>query len=760
MTTSIRGFYMRRLLLASFGAVAVISCSTTQTDAPVGGGAIPAGRVEKVKAGEWALHGNDSNEQRYSTLKQVNADTVRNLGLAWTADMPERSSWQGTPIMVGGVLYVTTPWSYLYAYDAATGKQLWMYSPRVQREIAATQLCCGNQNRGATYWNGKIIWATLDGRLVAVDAKSGKLVWETATFDPMKDPMSITGAPRVGNGVVFIGSAGGEYHQRGFISGYDANTGKKLWRFYTVPGDPSKGPDGEASDEVMAMAARTWKGDWWKTGGGATVWEGMVYDRENDLIIFGTGNGAPWPAEVRSPGGGDNLFTASIVALHATTGKYAWHYQTTPMESFDFDNNAPLTIADLMIDGQKKHVVMQIPKNGVFYVIEAKTGKVQSAQLIVPFANWLTGFDKANNWAPILNPAANYGATGKGWFVQPFQTHVWSPQAFNPNTGLVYVNVLNATYGMVAEAGAKMGNQLLAINLQKQPEMAQPVVPRENWLSAWNPVTQTEAWRIRGGGSGTMTTAGNLLFQSEGANLVAYSADNGAKLWTGATGATAGSGPMTYEVGGEQYIAAVARVGTQGTGRVVAYKLGGKAALPTPAPATQPVLNPPANFGTEAQVAAGMQSYTASCAICHEGNARNSTGAPDLRYSPFLASTAAFNSVVIDGIKMDGGMKSFKGALSNESVEAIRAHIVSLANTLKSNPAAAGGAGFGARGGPGGGPGGAGGARAGGPGRGGAAAAPPAGAQAPVAGLRGSTGGPVAGQAPPPATEAPAALHQ
>jgi mono/diheme cytochrome c family protein len=495
----------------------------------------------------------------------------------------------------------------------------------------------------------------------------------------------------------------------------------------------------------------------------------MVYDSVNDLIIFGTGNGAPWPADVRSPGGGDNLFTASIVAVHARTGKYAWHYQTTPMDSFDFDNNSPLTIADLTIDGQKKRVVMQVPKNGVFYVIETKTGKVQSAQLTVPFGNWLTGFDKNNNWAPILNPAANYGATGKGWFVQPFQTHVWNPQSFNPDTGLFYVTIRNATYGMVAEAGAKMGNQLLSINLQKQPEMARPVVEgAQSWLSAWNPVTQTETWRVPGGGSGTMTTAGNLVFQAEGQSIVAYRADNGDKLWTGAIGSRAGSGPMTYQLDGVQYLAAIANGPAQGTGRVVVYKLGGNAALPPPPVAAAQVLNPPANFGTEAQLAAGREAYTASCSICHEGQARNSTGAPDLRYSPFLASDGAFRSVVIDGIKMDGGMKSFKGALSNENVEAIRAHLTSLANTLKSNPAPAGGGGFGP-GGPGG-PGGARGPGGGGPGGGrgpgagpggpGAAPAPQPAAQ-PVAGLRGSTGGRIAGQAPAqPAQEAPAALHQ
>jgi PQQ-dependent dehydrogenase (methanol/ethanol family) len=727
---------MRRV--NSVGVSAVVALGVVASLAMLGSAGTAYAAAPSAADMQWAEHGRDGNEQRYSPLKQINVDNVKTLGVAWTADLTEKSSWQGTPIVVNGVMYVTTPWSNLHAYDPKTGKRLWSYSPRVPREIGSTQLCCGNQNRGAVYWNGKVIWASLDGRLLAVDAKTGKLVWETATFDPMKDPMSITGAPRVGNGVVFIGQGGGEFHQRGFISGYNADTGKKLWKFYTVPGDPSKGPDGEASDNVMAMAAKTWKGEWWKTGGGATVWDGMVYDKANDLIIFGTGNGAPWPAEVRSPGGGDNLFTAAIVAVEAKTGKYKWHYQTTPMDSFDFDNNSPLTIADITVEGQQKHVVMQIPKNGVFYVIEAGTGKVVSAQLIVPFANWLTGFDKKNNWAPILNPAANYGATGKGWFVQPFQTHVWNPQSYNPDTGLFYVTVRNATYGMVAEAGAKMGNQLLSINLQKQPEMPRPQVQGQaSWLSAWNPATQKEAWRAAGG-TGTMTTAANLVFQSEGRNLVAYRADNGEKLWTGALGVNAGSGPMTYQLDGVQYVAALANA------RVVVFKLGGNAELPPAVAAAPQVLNPPPDFGTDVQINAGKDTYTASCSICHEGQARTSTGAPDLRYSPFLGSTAAFNSVVIDGIKMDGGMKSFKGALSAENVEAIRAHLVSLANTLKSNPQPAGG-GFGGPGGPG--------AGARGPG----GAAPGAGAPG---GGRGA-GGPGAGAAVPAApAEPPVGLHQ
>ena len=297
------------------GAVSalVVSClvaSSLATAAP----------ATKVKPGEWLTHGRDDSEQRYSPLKQITADNAKELGLAWYADLTERGQWQSTPIMVDGRIYVTTPWSKIYAFDAATGKQLWKYDPKVPREIAATSLCCNNSNRGAAYYNGKVIWGTLDGRLVAVDAKKGTKVWEAQTTNP-EDPMSITGAPRIGNGVVFIGQAGAEFHQRGYMSGWDANTGKQLWKFFLVPGDPSKGPDGAASDPVMAMAAKTWKGEWWKTGGGATPWDGIVYDPQTDAVIFGTGNGAPWPAEVRSPGGGDNLFTASIVALDAKTRK-------------------------------------------------------------------------------------------------------------------------------------------------------------------------------------------------------------------------------------------------------------------------------------------------------------------------------------------------------------------------------------------------------------------------------------------------------
>jgi alcohol dehydrogenase (cytochrome c)/quinohemoprotein ethanol dehydrogenase len=663
-------------------------------------------KEKAVKAGEWTGHGRDASEQRYSPLTQVNADNVKDLGLAWYADFTERGQYQSTPIVVDGRIYATTPWSKVYAFDAKTGKPLWKYDPKVPREIAATSLCCNNSNRGATYYNGKIIWGTLDGRLVAVDARSGKKVWETQTTDP-RDAMSITGAPRIGNGMVFIGQAGSEYHQRGFMSAYNADTGKFQWKFYVVPGDPSKGPEGAASDDVMAMAAKTWKGEWWKTGGGGTPWDGIVYDPETNLVIFGTGNGAPWPAEVRSPGGGDNLFTSSIVALDAKTGKYKWHYQTVPMDNFDFDNTSPLTTADVVIDGQKKHVVMQIPKNGVFYVIEAGTGKVLSAQLVVPFANWLTGFDKANNWAPILNPEANFGKTGKGWFVVPFQTHVWYPQSYNPNTGLMYVGVRYATYGMVSEAGAKMGNQLLSINVAKRPEMAAPKLEGTGaWLTAWDPVKQKEVWRSKEGSTyGTLSTAGNLVFQGTGQrNFTAFRADNGEKLWSTEAGASVQPGAVSYEVGGTQYIAVVAGgAGSASVNRLLVFKLGGTAKLPPAPPPVQLVLNPPAPFGTDAQLARGQELYTQNCTICHEGG-RGMGGFPDLRYTPMLQGAAAFKAIVIDGALSENGMVSFGKVLKAEDAEAIRAHLTRVANDLKKNPPPAFGGGRGPGGPPPGGP--------------------------------------------------------
>jgi len=643
---------------------------------------------------EWTRNGGNADEQRYSKLDQVTVNNVGQLGLAWYAEISERGGYQSTPLVIDGILYMTAPWSSLYAFDAKTGKQLWKVDPQAPREIAATSICCNISNRGAAYADGKIIWGTIDGRLMAVKAKTGEKVWESRVADP-KRQYSITGAPRIGDGLVFIGVGGAEFYTRGFLSAYDVKTGKRVWKFYTVPGDPSKGPDGEASDDVMPMAAKTWNGKWWEKGGGGSTWDGIVFDPRSGLVIFGTGNGLPWPAQLRSPGGGDNLFTSSIVAVHAKTGKYKWHYQATPMDGFDFDNTAPLTMADITVDGQRKHVVMQAPKNGVFYVIEAATGKVVSADPYVPKINWALGFDKANNWKPILNPEANYGKTGKGFYILPSQAHVWHPQSFNPQTGLIYVPTRRGVGSFYAEEGGRiLGNQMVDVSMSRQPEGKRPEVENPGaYLLAWDPVARKPAWEQRegSGSAGTLTTAGNLVFQgTPGKKFAAFRADTGQKVWAVDTQGNVVPGPVTYSLGGEQYIAVISSASTgfaaaAGKNRLLVYKLNGTAQLPPAPPPVPQVLNPPADFGDEALHAHGQDLYQRNCSGCHEGG-RLFSGFPDLNYTVALNAPDLFKAIVVDGALAENGMISFKNTLNPEDAEAIRSFLTARANELKRHP--------------------------------------------------------------------------
>ena len=644
----------------------------------------------------WGSHGGGDAEQRYSPLTQVTTGNVSQLGLAWYVDMSERGGYQSTPLVIDGRMYVTTPWSKVYAFDAKTGKRLWMIDPEVPREIAGVSLCCNISNRGVAYWKGKIIWAALDGRLLAADAKTGRKLWEVRVTDPNM-AYSITGAPRIGNGIVYIGQGGGEFYTRGFLAAHDAETGKALWRFWTVPGNPANGPDNAVSDEMLPMMAKTWSGEWWKTGGGGTVWDGILYDGETNTVVFGTGNGIPWPAALRSPGGGDNLFVASIVALDAKTGKYKWHYQTNPMEGFDYDSTSPLTVADIVIGGQKKHVVMQAPKNGVFYVIDMATGKVVSADPFVPSINWATGFDEKNNWAPILNPDADYAKTGKGFYVVPSRALAWSSQSFNPDTGFMYVPTSYSVGSFVAEKGATiLGNQLVDVAFGKQPDpsLTRPVIKDPgSYLLAWDPVNRKVAWTQRqaSGSGGTLTTAGNLVFQgTSGQKLSALRADTGEIIWSTPTLGNVVPGPISYSIDGVQYIAAISSASTGfaaavGTNRLLVYRLGGTVTLPPSPPIPAQVLNPPENFGDETLRAHGQQVYERSCTGCHEGG-RMFTGYPDLNYTTALSNAPLFKAIVYDGALRENGMMPFNKSLSPEDVEAIRSFLTYRANELKKNP--------------------------------------------------------------------------
>lgn len=697
---------MRSQIIAALGAASLVTMAGLAVQTQAAGrryAAVDAKRLlaadSPANAGQWMTYGRDYSEQRYSPLKQINVSNIGRLGLAWYADLSERGgSYETTPIVVDGVIYLSAPWSKVYAFDARTGKRLWKYDPKVPGGYAV-KLCCGIVNRGVAVWKGKVIWGTLDGRLIAVDAKTGKKIWEVQATDPTRT-LSISGAPRIADGRILIGEAGSEFEERGYMAAYDARTGKELWRWWAVPGDPEKGFE----QPELAWAAKTWTGEWWKEGGGGTPWDAVTYDPVTGLVYVGTGNGAPWPAAVRSPGGGDNLFTSSIVALDAKTGKFRWYYQETPQDSFDFDSTQQIITADLVIDGKKRHVVMHAPKNGMFYVFDAATGVLLQAKPFVPTVNWMKGFDPEGR--PILNPEANYGKTGKGFYVVPASggAHSWYPMAFNPNTGLVYIPTNYGSYPLVAEAGAKMGNQLLSINVAKRPQVPPPRLSGTgSYLLAWDPVKLQAVWKQRQGSgrAGVMTTAGNLVFQgwapffgtSGPPNLSAFRADTGERLWTADTQTGIAGAPVTYTVDGKQYIAVVA--GTSGFGgdywaptyaRLLVYTLDGKAKLPPPMPYTPPVLNPPADFGDATLLARGETQYNAHCASCHGNNGRVSSLFPDLRYAGQLWSSDAFDAVVIDGALQDNGMVSFRKVLTRDDANAIRAFVVHTANELKKSP--------------------------------------------------------------------------
>ena len=691
---------MRKILLSMACAATVLAACAPSGDKAAVSAAAGAGKVDEARllaandaanAGQWMSYGRDYSEQRFSPLAKVNADSVKQLGLAWSADFDTRRGQESTPIVVDGKLYVTTAWSKVYAFDAKTGAPLWKYDPKVPGEWAVNA-CCDVVNRGVAVWNGKAYVATIDGRLIALDAATGKVVWDVLTI-PAGKPYAITGAPRIAKGKVLIGQGGSEFAQRGYLSAYDAETGKLDWRWYIVPGNPADGFE----NKQMEMAAKTWSGEWWKAGGGGAPWDGITYDPQTGLVYVATGNGAPWPAEIRSPGGGDNLFLSSIVALNIETGEYAWHYQTTPNESWDYDNVAQITTADLDINGQKRHVVMQAPKNGFFYVLDAKSGELLSADPFVADVNWAKGVDLKTG-RPILNPQANYSKTGKGAFVSPFYggAHLWQPMAFSPKTGFMYIPTVHNSYAFVAarEDDNPMG-QKLSISFKGNVEMnKRPDALKFNdgYLQAWDPVKKKEIWRapvagLGGRSGGALATDGGLVFAGNTNNeFAAYKADSGEKVWSTDTQTGALAGPMTYEVDGEQYVAVVA--GWRQTGsyyapnysRVLVYKLGGAAKLPEVTPFPDPVLNPPAAFGTPEQLAQGEATYGRFCSTCHGRDGQSGAMFPDLRHAGAIQSADAFKAVVIDGALTQNGMVSFAKAIKPEDAEAVRAWVVSKAH--------------------------------------------------------------------------------
>ena len=649
--------------------------------------------------GNWLSHGRTYSEQRYSPLKQVNTENVKELGLAWYFDMPERRGIEATPLVIDGRMYTTSAWSVVYALNAKTGKELWTYDPEVPKSRGSAA-CCDAVNRGVAAWGDKVYVGTLDGRLVALDAKTGKEVWDVNTIDPEK-PYTITGAPRAVKGKILIGNGGAEYGVRGYVTAYDAETGEQAWRFYTVPGNPADGFE----DATQEMAAKTWTGEWWKMGGGGTVWDSITYDPDLDLVYLGVGNGSPWDRDLRSPDGGDNLFLSSIVALKPDTGEYVWHYQTTPGDTWDFTATQHIMLLDLEIDGQMRKVLVQAPKNGFFYVIDRETGKLISANNYVP-VNWATKIDLETG-RPVEAEGARYPDPDKPHFTLPsaFGGHNWHPMAYSPETGLVYLSAQEIPMIYAKHKNFKyepgfwnLGIDFAQTSLPEDPEGQKKIAGLvKGRLLAWDPVKNEQAFVVEHPGpwnGGTLATAGGLLFQGTPAgDLTAYNAKTGEKLWSDHAQTGVVSGPMTYEVDGAQYVAVTVGWGTALSlvaanavqvpiSRVLTFKLGGTAKLPPVTEVIAEFPEPPPLTGTVEQVAHGKQLYLTRCFMCHGDAAMAGGVVPDLRKVP-AERHEMWHEVVMDGSMVDLGMPKFDSIFTKEDSDAIQQYVIKRAHDHK-----------------------------------------------------------------------------
>ena len=697
-----------------------------ETEAPAddkrGSADVDAARLMDAAATpqDWLTYNGTYDEQRHSGLTGITKDNIAGLAPAWTYDLKTGRGIESTPITVDGVMYLTSSWSVVYALDPVTGEEIWVHDPGVDKSVGV-KACCDVVNRGVAVYDGKLYLGVIDGRLQALDAKTGDVVWSKVTVDQSK-PYTITGAPRIVKGNVLIGNGGAELGVRGYLSAYDAETGDLAWRFYTVP-NPDKEPDGAASDAIFAeLANDTWgdTGAWVSDGGGGTVWDSIVYDTENDQVIFGVGNGSPWNADLRDPEGeGDNLFVSSIVAVDADTGEYNWHFQTTPRDNWDYTATQHIMLADLPLgeNGETRRVAMQAPKNGFFYVVDAATGEFISGE---PFAtlNWAEDLDEDGR--PIENPEArnNDPATYNG-FVQvpaPYGAHNWHPMAMNPDLGLVYIPVQELGQAYITDPRFKSkpakwntGMDFSAGMPLRYPEGTVQALraATKGQLVAWDPVKQEARWAVdhpAAWNGGILSTESGIVFQGRlDGTFAAYDAATGEQLWSEQLNSGALSGPSTYEIDGEQYVTITTGWGhafglaagflfdeavPPAVGKVITFKLGGTATIPPldsaliaePEPQAEP-------FGDEEMLQAGLVHFSRNCAVCHGMLGISSGVLPDLRWSSYTASPEDWNAVVMDGALAANGMVSFADVLTPEDSEAIRAYVVAQAHLNRAEDA-------------------------------------------------------------------------
>ena len=684
----------RRLLLAAFA-------SLSMTQAALGASAHDAQLLDDSDGRDWPGYGRTFGQQHYSPLAEINRSNVGSLGLAWSMDLPLGNT-ATEPIAVNGVLYFASGLSVVHAVDAITGKQLWQYDPEVGK-VAGLNLRVGWGVRGVAWWEDKIYVGTQDGRLIALDAKSGKPVWTQHTYG--EDLAAyISGAPRVLGGRVLIGYGGSNGISRGYITAYDANTGKYLWRFYAVPGDPAKGFENDA----MAMAAKTWTGPWWQYGGGGDIWNSIAYDKETDTVFFGVGSPYPWNHKLRSQGKGDNLFIDSIVAVDGKSGTYKWHYQTVPGDSWDFDATMDIELADLSIDGKSRKVLMQAPKNGFFYVIDRSNGKLLSAEPYVT-VTWASKIDLASG-RPVEVPGARYDQ-GKPVSIapSPLAAHNWLPMAFSAKTGLVYIPAVdfkvNFSEPLPSWRPATDRNTDAGANMIGGPLIGE--APPKGALIAWSPKTQKEVWRVDYPtylNGGVTATGGDLVFQgSVDGMFKAFSATDGAQLWSFDTRAPMIAPAISYQAGGKQYVTVLSGLGMaypmnaavlggpimqryaldprSQARRVLTFLIGGESTLPPRVVAPPPPADPTFKQDS-AHYMPGAIAYSAHCLNCHGSLAVGSGHAPDLRRSAIPQERAAFVTIVRGGTLEARGMPKF-GELNDTELDDIAYYLRAQAAQLR-----------------------------------------------------------------------------
>ena len=652
--------------------------------------------------GSWLTYGQNFKEQRFSELTQINTDTIARLGLAWTTQIGDYNMrMQGTPLVVDGVMYVSNGWSVIYALDATTGEEIWKYDPEVDRSYIRLACCGPAHNRGVAVYEGKVFVGTFDGRLIAVNAENGEEVWDVDTWIPEGlGRFNITGAPRAAAGKVYIGQGSGESgHRRGYVTAYDADTGEVSWRFFLVPGDPSQ----PFEHPEMELAAQTWGGEWWKYGGGGTAWNSLVYDEEFNSLYIGVGNGAPWPREIRSPGGGDDLFLSTIVSVDVETGRMNWYYQTTPGDNWDYSSAMDMALGEIEFGGEMRKVVLQAPKNGFFYVIDREDGELLRALPYTEGIDWATHVDMETG-RPVENPDVVYESEPQWIMPANSGAHNWEPQSWDNELGLMYfyyhdiANFYSLDEGFVETGEYEIRERGLSLGWgegeyrRRLIEEAGPRPESQAYIGAFDPITGGYKWRHElesDYNGGVVATRGGLLFHPEGTGeFSARDTDDGEILWRySAPGTFRSTSVMTYQVGSDQYVATMMN-GNRAIdlgGTVLAFKLDGNLDLPIPdiVQATVPEL-PDGDFGVD-QISEGDDIYHAQCASCHGGiGIPNEVAivAPDLRLMT-LSTHDEMSDIVIGGSRADRGMPEFRDAITSDQLESIRAFVVEQARRLK-----------------------------------------------------------------------------